>query len=234
MTAQSDHIRFPSDTRAIDELIGISWPNPDIVVLLEPDWELALEDPPVGRFVNDHFVVRLLGGSRRFRSLLYHELGHYYFTSQNASSWLREGAPENIQNYALWKTGRLNIREWRAHSLQQLNSDCKSVGISNVQELLDATMDLTGSSLRESRYWPCHYDLGQDLLLQFQLLFGTDAVGTALQSLYELPLALGRIPDEAEIHQVFSDSVPGERLDEFNRFYAAHHGGQFQSDQTAP
>ena len=67
----------------IEDFIGVTWPNGDVLLLAEPELELAQDDPPLGFFSHSHMVIDLPERHENFPRVLYHELAHFYLNGGN-------------------------------------------------------------------------------------------------------------------------------------------------------
>ena len=103
----------------IEDLMQVPWPTPDIILLAEPELELAQEDAPAGFYAFTHMVIDTRETSPQFKNVLYHELGHYYFSGGNAPVWLHESGADFIQFYVREQAHDLNLKQYKALVLQR-------------------------------------------------------------------------------------------------------------------
>ena len=98
----------------IEDLMQVPWPNPDIILLAEPELELAQEEAPAGLYAFTHMVIDTRETSPQFKNVLYHELGHYYFSGGNAPVWLHESGADFIEFYVREQAHDLNLKQYKA------------------------------------------------------------------------------------------------------------------------
>ncbi len=209
----------------IEDFMQVPWPNPDVILLVEPELELAQEDPPVGLYAFTHMVIDTRETSPQFKNVLYHELGHYYFSGGNAPVWLHESGADFIEFYVREQAHDLDLVQYKGLVQSGTEKDCSPHDITNIQDLLDATEGLETKEVKLLPSWRCHYEIGEILLLHLYESFGLESVSGALRDLHLLAKSERRPVSEAEIYQAFLANTPSGQEAEFNELYQRLHGG---------
>ena len=113
----------------IEDFMGSPW-TPNMIALVEPEWEDPLGRGVAGLYQGTHFV-----GKNSTPYLIYHEMGHHYFSGMPA--WLNEGGANFLAAYVLY-TSDDDLRfspEYRQLDLQiGAIASCANSGASNIQE----------------------------------------------------------------------------------------------------
>ena len=209
----------------IEEFMQVPWPNPDVILLVEPELELARENPPSGFYTHTHMVIDTPETSPRFNYTLYHELGHYYFSSINVPRWLSESGSDFLEFYVREQAHELDLVQYKGLVQSGIEKDCSPHDITNIQDLLDATEGLETKEVKLLPSWPCHYEIGEVLLLHLYESFGRESVSGTLRDLHLLGKSERRPVSEAEIYQAFLANTPPGQEAEFNELYQRLHGG---------
>ena len=209
----------------IEEFMQVPWPNPDVILLVEPELELARENPPSGFYTHTHMVIDTPETSPRFNYTLYHELGHYYFSSINVPRWLSESGSDFLEFYVREQAHELDLVQYKGLVQSEIEKDCSPHDITNIQDLLDATEGLETKEVKLLPSWPCHYEIGEVLLLHLYESFGRESVSGTLRDLHLLGKLERRPVSEAEIYQAFLANTPPGQEAEFNELYQRLHGG---------
>ena len=209
----------------IEEFMQVPWPNPDVILLVEPELELARENPPSGFYTHTHMVIDTPETSPRFNYTLYHELGHYYFSSINVPRWLSESGSDFLEFYVREQAHDLDLVQYKGLVQSGIEKDCSPHDITNIQDLLDATEGLETKEVKLLPSWRCHYEIGEILLLHLYESFGRESVSGTLRDLHLLGKSERRPVSEAEIYQAFLANTPPGQEAEFNELYQRLHGG---------
>ena len=90
---------------ALAESQPLPWPKTDVIALLELESNFAQANPYHGLYAGTHIILR-----NTSRVLLYHELAHFYFGSNNVPFWLAEGAAMFLSYYTLQLTEESSVR----------------------------------------------------------------------------------------------------------------------------
>ena len=170
----------------IEEFMQVPWPNPDVILLVEPELELARENPPSGFYTHTHMVIDTPETSPRFNYTLYHELGHYYFSSINVPRWLSESGSDFLEFYVREQAHDLDLVQYKGLVQSGIEKDCSPHDITNIQDLLDATEGLETKEVKLLPSWRCHYEIGEILLLHLYESFGRESVSGTLRDLHLL------------------------------------------------
>ena len=209
----------------IEDFMQVPWPNPDVILLAEPELELARENPPSGLYTHTHMVIDTPESSPQFKYTLYHELGHYYFSSINVPSWLSESGSDFLEFYVREQAHDLDLVQYKGLVQSGIEKDCSPHDITNIQDLLDATEGLETKEVKLLPSWRCHYEIGEILLLHLYESFGRESVSGTLRDLHLLGKSERRPVSEAEIYQAFLANTPPGQEAEFNELYQRLHGG---------
>ncbi len=205
---------------AIQEIMGRPWPNPRIIVYLEPDYKYISDAS--GFYAGSHIMIsRADPGSTLAKGTLYHELAHYYL--HRGPRWLSEGGSNFLEAYVFYLEGRQSM-EARASSLEG-RVPCD--GSENIHQ-----RNLATSSLTYNQWLPirgCDYLLGERFLLGTYLELGHELVSSSLRDLY-LGGAGGSAITEEAIYQVFYSNASADRQDEFRNLYLRLHGRPVGTD----
>ena len=201
---------------AIEQVIGEAWPQPNVVILIDPDFSTAS---------NSYSYVNLIGFGM---GILYHELGHYYFTG--GLNWLIEGGAEFFESYALDRTGEISLDQsirWVEEGIDY----CTERGVANIQDWID-----NGGSpgWRESTTFRCHYTLGEAFLWGMYDVLGPEGALAAVRQLYRAGVINyeGRKGlTEYEFYDAFLSNTPPGKEDAFREIYSKFHGGPVPPDR---
>ena len=176
-------------TKVLEEFIGSPWNTPNVIVFVESEGDRGGGG---GKHHGSHIVVK-----NSHPGTLYHELGHYYFSSMPI--WLDEGAAEFLRGYILHHTedGAENSLQYRRGIISQLVEGCAAMGASNIQEWVDVPGELKTGAL-----WWCRYSLGEYYLQEMYKSLGHDVVRASLQQLYELRVS-GTPVTEDDVYETF-------------------------------
>ena len=213
--------------KIIEDFIGVPWPNGDVLLLAEPELELAQDDPPSGFFSHSHMVIDLPEQHRHFPGVLYHELAHFYLNGGNMPAWLSEGGSDFVSFYVLEQTSQSTISSHKSLVSREIIKHCAPHDIGKVQDLVDATDGISYSEAEALPSWQCHYEIGAYLLLNLYETFGRNSIANALRDLYLLAAAERRVVTEQEIYNAFLAHVPPGQEQQFREIYRELHGSPF-------
>ena len=199
---------------AIEQVIGEAWPQPNVVILIDPDFSTAS---------NSYSYVNLIGFGM---GILYHELGHYYFTG--GLNWLIEGGAEFFESYALDRTREIDLDQ----SLRWLDEgieSCRELGVANIQDWLDI---VNRGGARESPGFVCDYPIGEAFLWGMYDLLGQDATAAAIRQLYRTrAVGNGQHLTASDIYDAFLSNTPPGKEDAVREVYSKFHGGPVPPDR---
>ena len=119
----------------------------------------------------------------------------------------------------------LDLVQYKGLVQSEIEKDCSPHDITNIQDLLDATEGLETKEVKLLPSWPCHYEIGEVLLLHLYESFGRESVSGTLRDLHLLGKSERRPVSEAEIYQAFLANTPPGQEAEFNELYQRLHGG---------
>ena len=218
-----------SAVRAMEQLMGVPFPRNEIILLfLDPTDFQKIGVVTLALHVGTHMIVsrpEVIQGD--FKHTLAHEIAHYYWGSQNAPLWFREGGADFLASYALDQSQQVSLSE-RRHQLDIGGArTCAIAGIDYIQRLID-DLAAQGYSKHQSSYsFLCNYALGEFLLLNLYQAMGFDGSSNAWNELYLLAKAEGRPVTEQEIHQAFFGQASASQLAEVSQLYDRWHRGDF-------
>ena len=213
----------------IEDFMNVPWPNLNVVLLLEPELELAQDDPPAGFYSYSHMVIDTPENTSGFPSILYHELGHYYLNSRGFPIWLSESGADFLEFYVNEQRHQMNPIAYKGLVQRGIEEDCAPHDIANIQDLVEATEQLAYKDVQQLPLWLCHYEIGDMFLLHLYESFGRESVSGALRDLYLLAESERRRVTEAEIYRAFLANTPPGKEAEFNDLYQRFHGGPIPS-----
>ena len=195
----------------IENYMRRPWSNSHVIALVEPEWDV----PVAGAYHGTHITVKT-----SYRGTLYHELGHYYFSTM--PEWLTEGGAVFLQNYTLYRTEQ-DVRyspNYRRQYSSEAVKRCAAQGASNIQEFNDAPVEKRSEG---GTLFRCEYPLGESFLLGMYEALGHDVVRASLQQLYGLRVSERRVTED-DIYQTLLSSTPSAKQDEFRDLYLCLHG----------
>ena len=209
---QQDVLGFlRTGVRVIEDFMDSPWNNPNVIVLLEPEWA----SHAAGAYAGTHMILK-----NPSRSTYYHELGHYIFTG-GMPRWLIEGVPEFLKTYTLHLTEEYSLQGQQRSLRSGRVQYCATHGASNIQEWTEAPWEKkSGPENGPLAY--CHYHLGESFFLGMYESLGHDVVRASLQQLYKLKRE--RVMTEDDIYQTFLSNTPPAQQDEFRDLYLCLHG----------
>ena len=213
----------------IEDFMNVPWPNLNVVLLLEPELELAQDDPPAGFYSYSHMVIDTPENTSGFPSILYHELGHYYLNSRGFPIWLSESGADFLEFYVNEQRHQMNPIAYKGLVQRGIEEDCAPHDIANIQDLVEATEELAYKDVQQLPLWLCHYEIGEMFLLYLYESFGRESVSGALRNLYLLAESERRRVTEAEIYRAFLANTPPGKKAEFYDLYERFHGGPIPS-----
>ena len=207
---------------AIPDFMELPWPYTDFVVLLEP--EIIL--PTGAGEHNGPFVAMQVPEEdhARFRRTLYHELGHFLFSSGVGNDWFDEGAADFLETYTLNFEGKDSIESHHGQVRAYVAGRCTARGVENLQQLREATFTMSQAEYRDSFYLPCSYRMGELFLLEMYRALGHDTVSAALRELHVMETTRGWGAAGDEIYEVFLSNTPPTKQEEFRDLYRRLHG----------
>ena len=209
--------------QALEGFMGIPWPKTDIILLQELESNFAQANPYHGLYAGTHIILR-----NTSRVLLYHELAHFYFGSNNVPFWLAEGAAMFLSYYTLQLTEESSVRSLYFRNQIDIAEECAPSGVANVYELIVATAKDSGSPLQF-----CAYPIGSQFLAGMYRSLGPDVVSSSLKELSRAGQE-GRRATEDEIYQTFLSNTPPAKQDEFRELYTCLHGRPIPGYTPAP
>ena len=169
-----------------------------------------------GRFSFTHIVVK-----QPYSRLLYHELGHYYFTGAYFPKWLNEGGAEFVGHYAVEAP---SISEVYSQARNGIAECCAPHGAANVQGWIETMPE--GEK--------CEYVIGLHFLAGMYRTMGHDVVLSALRELYEREKGTGDRATKDWVYQAFLTNTPSSQRDEFRDLYHCLHGRPISGYTATP
>ena len=207
---------------AIEEFMGPPWNTTDVIVYLEPELRYLRE--VAGLNYGTHIAIRLAPSSGGFRGVIYHELAHFYFGYGNAPYWLAEGGANFLESYSLHASEGVSMLSRYDLARQWVDRGCVPQGVGSINDLLEATVNLTHIEYLQSSLWICTYPIGESFLLGIYNALGHDVVSLSLRGVYQRGLSSRLRPSEGEIYETFLANTPMGDHDEFRELYLCLHG----------
>ena len=156
-----------------------------------------------------------------YSRLLYHELGHYYFTGAYFPKWLNEGGAEFVGHYAVEAP---SISEVYSQARIGIAERCAPHGAANVQGWIETMPE--GEK--------CEYVIGLHFLAGMYRTMGHDVVLSALRELYEREKGTGDRATKDWVYQAFLTNTPSSQRDEFRDLYHCLHGRPISGYTATP
>ena len=230
-----DFVKLATEiAQAAEEVLSIPFPTTDIMYLLIEAVDTQFGHPTY--FAGNTAVIGIHGDDVPVY-LMYHELGHLYFSGWNYFEWIREGVPEFLSKYASVRAGRISWSEMRENTA--LNARyCMDEIATNLRELVVHQRQLSeGKS-------SCNYSFGSYFFIRLYELLGAERFAASMaeierirtdpeagRALFESIAAdtqnHRKIVDsyvENTFYQSFLKNTPPELLGEFEELYERLHG----------
>ena len=225
------HTPFPPDedllamieegVRGAERFMAVPFPTNDVIVLLPGESKYLGGN--AGLHLDEHIRLARFEGSPVTRALVYHELGHFYFTG-TAPSWLIEGGADFIWAYTNDWLGLESIEDQLRTSAEYVRQSCVERGIENIHGALD-THDPSPS-------FGCSFGMGRHFLISLFETLGEEAMSAALRELYLRSEHDDIRLTEEDIYQAFLKHTPPGLEEEFRDLYRRLHGGPFTFLET--
>jgi hypothetical protein len=191
-----------------EEIIGEAFPVKEIPILFTPPPESKTTGTTiVGFFVGTHIIVEPSLAIKDAKRIVTHELAHYYLSgsaNRGLPLWFGEGGPDFIASYLMAQTGVRSISNRKRDLGGFVNSDVaycdRSLGVPNIQKLLDFIERDGYYEHRDSQSYICNYILGEYLLLNLYEAMGQERFTAALNETYNAAKTLDRLITEEEIY----------------------------------
>ena len=221
--------------RTQEEIFGEPFPVEEIPILFTPTPETKSTNTTiVGLFVGTHIIVEPSLAIKDAKRIVAHELAHYYLSgsaSRGLPFWFSEGGPDFAASYLMAQTGIQSLEDRKKDLGLYGNSDVnycvQSLGVPNIQKLIDF-MERDGYyKHRDSQYYICNYILGEYLFLNLYEVMGQVQFTAALNETYNAAKSADRLITEEEIYQAFLRHSPKEKISDFQEIYDRWHGGRF-------
>ena len=201
-----------------ENLLGAPWPESHVIMWVETE-DYGSGFRSLGLNYGTHMLFRRPGNF-----LVYHEMGHFYFSTFRGSrtpTWLTEGAANFMAHYTALKAsgGEISFRAAHLALKAQIGGDCDPLGVTNIQGWADSGLGLIRDDGTVRR---CPYRLGTHFLAQLHDALGHEAVSSALRELYEAGSRDWATEDT--IYQTFLRNTPPAQQDEFRHLYHCLHG----------
>ena len=198
---------------AIEKFIGEPFPKAYAGVFVDPGFS------PVYRTA----FLKVPSPSPR---IIYHEVGHTYFSNLRYPKWVSEGI---ATFFAFYLSSGGNIRAGDSAYYPRCSAQ---LGINTVQASIDYRDRLFAAKGSVLPNEDCAYSTGVAFFSGMYLSLGRDAVSAQMRELFRMgkakvdeatgrPIRL----TEQEIYEVMLSNTPLEKQEEFRRQYRALHGG---------
>ncbi len=207
--------------RASEAFMGVPFPVTDAIMVVP---SFSRHGTGGGYHAGSHLVSARDGSNRLSRSLVYHEVGHYYFTAD--PFWLSEGGANLIVAITRDELGVESIEQRRRHARREMERICHADNdIRNIQQLNKLQARLTTGRHH------CNYVMGEHFLIMMTLTLGEQASSAALREIYLMGRSEGGGVTEEEIYRAFLKHTPTELESEFRALYKRLHGGTYDDEE---
>ena len=212
--------------RLVGELLGASFPDDHIILLLEDPGEESCGAR--GGYYRSHMRLSWCHGEMRL-SYIYHETAHYYFWF--GPTWLIEGGAEFAAAYVNDRLGIETLDERAAVVSEEVRSRCSDFwNIRHFTHYFEHTRDI--------QWGECHYPMGENFLYLAMETIGEEALTAALQELYLLSVEerasgnIGYLTTEELVFDTFMKHADVESEEGLRLLYQRLHGGSFVFPHT--
>ena len=205
--------------RISEEFLGVPFPTSDIILLVVPDGRGVYSGHKVSHMLLTKFAGEVTNIS--------HETAHYYFHYNFGQYWLREGAAQFIQAYVNEQTGREDITNRKSELLWCFDY------YENIRHNDYIHENIYGWAPGGDGPSPCHYVMGELLLIDIFETIGGEAMSSALREIYvpynDFFISEGMIqpPTDEEVFLAFQKYAPEDRKVKLIDVYQRLHGGAF-------
>ena len=230
-----DFVKLATEiAQAAEEVLGIPFPTTDIMYLLIEAVDTQFGHPTY--FAVNTAVIGIHGDDVPVY-LMYHELGHLYFSGWNYLEWIREGVAEFLSKYASVRAGRISWDEMRENTAFYARY-CMDEIAPTLSELVVYQRQLSeGKST-------CNYSFGSYFFIRLYELLGAERFAASMAEIERIRIdpevkralfeSIAADPDnhrkivdwhvENTFYQSFLKNTPPELLDEFEDLYEELHG----------
>ena len=211
--------------------MSVPFPRKEVILLLASPQELGkgLDFELTGSNLGTHIWVNSelarQGDSNR---VLTREIARYYWGTQDAPLWFREGGAAFLASYVRNTLFGDSLEDRSIYTLSKAVSLCKSATLSPIQKLIEQLAVDGLAKHQEAAYFSCNYDQGENLFLDLYNALGLDSFRSSWKELYELAKREGRPVNETEIYRAFLRQTTTDTVDEFKDLYGRLHGGIFE------
>ena len=221
--------------RTQEEIIGEPFPVDEIPILFTPPPESKTSNSTIiGFFVGTHIIVEPSLAIKDAKRIVTHELAHYYLSgsaNRGLPLWFGEGGPDFTASFLMAQTGVQSIpdrkRDFGGFSNSEVAYCDRSLGVPNIQKLLDFIERDGYYEHRDSQLYVCNYILGEHLFLILYEAMGQEHFTAAMNQIYNSAKTADRLITEEEIYQAFLRHTPKEKISDFQDIYDRWHGGRF-------
>ena len=217
--------------RVMESFMDVPFPREDVILLLASPEELDKEPNFEFTGLNRGTHITLNPGLARqgdTNRVITNELARYYWGSQEAPLWFREGGAAFLKTYVRYILFGDSLADRSFFTLSRAVSLCKSTGLASIQEMI-VQLAVDGlAKHQEADYFSCNQDQGEILFLDLYNTLGHDSFRSSWKALYELAQREGRAVNETEIYRAFLSHTTTDTVDEFKDLYGRLHGGFFQ------
>ena len=186
----------------------------DVIVFLNP----GFSSQGLGVNYGSHIIVGAAQGTQSLRSVLYHELAHFYWGRDvKGPEWFQEGTASFLADYVLHLTEGVSMQSLYS-AAQTAARSCSPHGVTDIHGWIQATAAGSQPGL-------CHYHLGESFLLGVYQSLGYQVVSSSLRELYRVGKSSGSPVTETQIYQAFLTNTPSDKRVQFRELYERLHGG---------
>ncbi len=210
----------------MESFMDIPFPKKEIIMLFANKDQVPDRINWIGINFGDHMVMLpTLAKGKDENTTVVHEVAHYYWHSNNAPLWFREGIADFLSTYVRDKLGRETFAERFAFSsgatsLEKGIQGCNSLGVKTIKRLVDL-LEQDGYAIHsESNMFLCNYYLGEWLLTQIYEMIGSDNFADVIGSLYSIDTLL----NDSAIYEAFLAKTTDTNKEAFKELYASLYG----------
>ena len=208
--------------RASEAFMGVQFPVTDVIMVVPSFPRHGMG----GYHAGSHLVSARIDSDRLSRSLVYHEVAHYYFGGGLGPIWLTEGGAELMRAITRDELGVESLDERRRNVQREMEWNCHADDLRNIQQLNKLQDRLT-----TGRSHLCNYIMGEHFLLTMVETLGEQVSSAALREIYQMSRSKWREGTEGEVYRAFLRHTPPELEAEIRALYKRLHGGTYDEEE---
>ena len=215
-------VMMEQGVRGAETLMGAPFPTTDVIVLVVRERKYLGGS---GATFDDSLVR--IARTQEFidRSIVYHEVAHYYLPGRIGPHWLVEGGANFVEAYTLDAFGHRSLGESKRVYSEAVKDQCTAHGIGNIHQI--HIHQMKGGDEYQQGY-RCGYPIGAHFLISMLEVLGKEPLSAALWEL-SLGSLLNPFNNEAEdyVYRVFLKHMPVGLEGQFRDLYRRLHGGPY-------